>query len=56
MLTFNGLDEETSQTLSTHAMYWAKDLVRAKKYVDMIVLKEDGVREIDFTKIDQIEA
>jgi inward rectifier potassium channel len=55
MLTFSGLDEETSQMLSTHAMYWARDVVRAKKYVDMIVLKDQGVREIDFGKIDQIE-
>ena len=55
MITFSGLDEETSQTLSTHAMFWAKDLVKAKKYIDMIHLGANSLREIDFSKINLYE-
>jgi len=54
-VTFSGLDEETSQMLSTHAMYNAKDTVRAKKYTDMMEIESNGMVNIDFSKIDSIE-
>ncbi|MEZ4815898.1 MAG: ion channel [Bdellovibrionota bacterium] len=54
MVSFSGLDQETSQMLSTHGFYAAKDIFKARKFVDMIRL--DGeTREIDFSKIDLIE-
>lgn len=56
LLSFSGLDEETAQTLSTHALYSVKDVLRAKKYKDMLHITQEGLREIDFSQIDLIES
>ena len=54
IVAFTGRDEDTSQTITTHYIYHAPDVVRAKKFTDMI--KVDGhIRHIDYSNINKFE-
>lgn len=55
-ITFIGIDQDTNQTVVSHSTYSAeKHIVEAKKFADMIVQHPDGLRVIDFARLNDIE-
>lgn len=55
IVTFVGLDQDMSQHITATIMYSAGQIVRARKFADMIHT-EEGTRVIDFSKLNEIEA
>ena len=55
VITFSGLDQDTAQTIAATTTYRLKQIVRGRKFVDMIELQKNGIRTIDFSKIHLIE-
>lgn len=54
IVTFVGLDQDMAQTIAAHSIFHGEHVVRARKFVDMI-RTEDGVRNVDFSKLHEIE-
>lgn len=53
---FMGLDEDLGRTIVAHHAYSGAAMVQARKFVDMISVAEDGVRVIDYGKLNEIES
>lgn len=53
-VTFKGFDEDFERDIVAHASYPAKNIVQARKFADMINVV-DGIREIDYSKLHDIE-
>ena len=55
IVTFTGLDQDISQPITASSLYSAKHVIRARKFADMIHVQEDGVRVIDFSKLNDVD-
>jgi inward rectifier potassium channel len=54
-LSLTGLDETLAQTIHTRYRYQLDDIVYNARFADVLGLREDGVRVIDFDKFHDIE-
>jgi len=54
-LSLTGLDETLAQTIHTRYRYLLDDIVYNARFTDVLTIREDGVREIDFDKFHDIE-
>jgi inward rectifier potassium channel len=53
--SFVGIDQDISQSVVANTIYRADHIVRARKFVDMIQIEDDGRRVIDYSKIHEID-
>jgi inward rectifier potassium channel len=49
-LTLTGLDETLMQTITARWRYTLDDVVPNAKFVDVLTIREDGTRVIDYDK------
>ncbi|MGE3609267.1 MAG: ion channel [Bacteriovoracaceae bacterium] len=54
IVTTIGTDSTFGQTVHASHLYRARDIVWGKRFEDMVKLKSDGVREIDYAKFHQL--
>ncbi len=54
-LSLTGLDETLAQTIHTRYRYSLDDIVYNARFTDILSIREDGVRVIDFDKFQELE-
>lgn len=54
-LSLTGLDETLAQMIHTRYRYALTDIVHNARFVDVLVVRADGVRIIDYNKFHDIE-
>jgi inward rectifier potassium channel len=54
-LTLTGLDETLAQTIHTRYRYRLEDIVQNARFADILSMRPDGTRIIDFDKFHEIE-
>jgi len=54
-LTLTGLDETLAQTIHTRYRYQLDDIVYHARFADILSMRPDGTRVIDFDKFHELE-
>jgi inward rectifier potassium channel len=53
--SLSGYDQTLGQTVHAYAEYALDDIVRDARFVDVVTVRPDGVREIDFSRFHDVE-
>ena len=51
LVNFTGLDDVFLQTVHAKHIYYPQEIVEAKRFEDMVMVRDDGKRVIDYSKI-----